>query len=215
MLLVELQLGRVLDGDDAVLHRDEAGQHVQERRLAGAGATDDDDVGLGQHGRLEEAERGLIAGAEPDQVLNLVRVARELTDREQWSVEGQRADDCVDTGAVSEAGVTEGRALVDAPPDGAHDELDHVEELVLVDELDVGQDDLAAHLDVDVVAAVDHDLGDSVIADQRLDGPKLLVVLIDVDSGDPDCHWLASAVMGTASAPPLYRTRLKSEPSPR
>src|SRR2546423_14267562 len=39
-----------------------------------------------------------------------------------------------------------------------------------------------------MVAAVDHDLGYAVVADQGLDRPKLLVVLIDVDPWDPDCH---------------------------
>src|SRR2546429_8856049 len=39
-----------------------------------------------------------------------------------------------------------------------------------------------------MVVAVDHDLGYAVIADERLDRRELLVVLVDVDAGDPDCH---------------------------
>ena len=39
-----------------------------------------------------------------------------------------------------------------------------------------------------MVAAVDHDLGYAVVADQGLDRPELLIVLIDVDTWDPDCH---------------------------
>jgi hypothetical protein len=45
--LLQLQLGRVLDGDDALVVRDERRQDVQQRRLAGAGAARDQDVELG------------------------------------------------------------------------------------------------------------------------------------------------------------------------
>jgi hypothetical protein len=45
-----------------------------------------------------------------------------------------------------------------------------------------------------VVASVDHDLGYTIVADERLDRPELLVVLIDVDTWDPNCHSLASAL---------------------
>src|SRR5260370_14063763 len=77
---------------------------------------------------------------------------------------------------------------IDAAAHRADDELDHVEVLVLVDELDVGEDGLAGHLDVDMVVAVDHDFCHPVVTDQGLDRPQLLVVLVDVDTGDPDCH---------------------------
>src|SRR6266540_2324961 len=121
-------------------------------------------------------------------VFDLVGVARELADGEQRAVQRERPDHGVDTRAVGEPGVTQGRALVDASAHRADDELDDVEELVLVDELDVREDDLAGHFYVDVVVAVDHDLGHAVVADKGLDRPKLLVVLIDVDTWDPDCH---------------------------
>ncbi len=42
--LPQLQLGRVFDRDDALVLADEAGQDVEQRRLAGAGAARDDDV---------------------------------------------------------------------------------------------------------------------------------------------------------------------------
>ena len=42
--LAQLELGRVLDGDDPLGGRDERGQDVEQRRLAGAGAAGDQDV---------------------------------------------------------------------------------------------------------------------------------------------------------------------------
>src|SRR5450759_493899 len=171
MLLVQLQLGRVLDRDDAVFHRDEAGQHVQERGLAVPGAARDDDVGLGKDGGLEKTEPSLVAAPEANEVFDLERVTGELADREQRTVQGERPDDRVDTAAICQAGITERLALVDAAADGAHDELDDVEQLVFIDELDVRQNDLTAHFDINMVAAVDHDFGHAVVADEGLDRP--------------------------------------------
>src|SRR5207302_8544901 len=188
VLLVELELGGVLDRDDPVIRRDEAREDVQERRLAGARTTRDDDVRLGHHAGLHEAEAALGAAAEPDQVLDLERVLGELADRQQRAIDRQRADDGVDSGAVGEPGVGEGYALVDPAADRANYELDHVEELVFTFELDAGQNDLAVHLHVDVVDAVDHDLGDAIVLDDRLDRPELGVVLLEIDTWDADCH---------------------------
>jgi hypothetical protein len=42
--LAHLQFGGVLDGDDALVVGDEAGEHVQERGLSGAGSPGDDHV---------------------------------------------------------------------------------------------------------------------------------------------------------------------------
>ena len=171
MLLVELKLSRVFDGHDAVLDRDEARKHVEEGRLTGAGASRHDDVGLREHSCLQESKTSLVAGAETNEVLDLEGIARKLADGEQRAVKRERPDDRVDAGTIGEPGVAERRALVDAAAHGADDELDDVEELILIDELDVGENDLARHFNVDVVAPVDHDFGDAVVADQGLDRP--------------------------------------------
>ena len=44
VLLAQLELGGVLDGDDALVLGDEAGEHVERGRLARPGAAGDDDV---------------------------------------------------------------------------------------------------------------------------------------------------------------------------
>ena len=44
--LEQPQLGRVLDGDDALVARDVGGDGVQQRRLAGARSAGDEDVEL-------------------------------------------------------------------------------------------------------------------------------------------------------------------------
>ena len=58
VVLLELELGRVLDRDDALVVRDEGGQRVQQRRLAGAGAAGDQHVELARDAGGQEL-RGL------------------------------------------------------------------------------------------------------------------------------------------------------------
>ena len=83
----------------------------------------------------------------------------------------ERVHDDVHTGAVGQTGVDHRVRLVDAPADLAHDLVDDAAEVRLVDELHVGERELAAALDVDVVGAVHHDFGDGVVAEQLVDRP--------------------------------------------
>ena len=83
VVLVELELLGVLDGDDALVGGDERRQHVEGRRLAGAGAAGDDHVEAADHAGLQEAGRVGVERAEPDQVVDLVRVLGELPDGEE------------------------------------------------------------------------------------------------------------------------------------
>ena len=55
VVLLELKFGRVLDRDDAVAVRNEAGQRVEQRRFTGAGAAGDDHVQAGLDAALRAA----------------------------------------------------------------------------------------------------------------------------------------------------------------
>ena len=67
--LVELELLRVLDGDDALAVRDERRQHVEQRRLAGAGTARDDDVQAAFDAGPQEADAALVERAELHEVV--------------------------------------------------------------------------------------------------------------------------------------------------
>ena len=67
---------------------------------------------------------------------------------------------------------TIGRRLVDAATDRGDDPVDDAHDVVVVLEDDVGQLELAAALDVDLARAVDHDLGDGLVAQERLERPE-------------------------------------------
>ena len=64
---------------------------------------------------------------------------------------------------------TIGRRLVDAAADRGDDPVDDAHDVVVVLEDDVRQLELAGALDVDLARAVDHDLGDGLVAQERLE----------------------------------------------
>src|SRR5205085_8330391 len=95
VVLVELELLGILDGDDALVVGDEGRQHVEGGRLTGAGTAGDDAVEAPDHAGLEEAVGRRVEGAEPDQVFDGVRVGGELPDGQEGPADGQRVHDGV------------------------------------------------------------------------------------------------------------------------
>ncbi len=83
MLLLELQLGRVLDRDDALVSGHVGRAGVEERRLPGAGSSGNEDVQLSLHAGSEELRGSWRERSEGDQVVHRVGVARELPDRQR------------------------------------------------------------------------------------------------------------------------------------
>jgi len=68
------------------------------------------------------------------------------------------------------SGVDHRAALVDAAPQRRHDAVDHVHHVGAVAELEIAQHQHAVALDKDLVRPVYQDLGDRLVAQQRLDG---------------------------------------------
>ena len=80
-----------------------------------------------------------------------------------------RRDDDVHARAVGQAGVDDRAGLVDVAAEGRDDAVDDPSDVVVVVELDVAQQQAALALEVDLLGAVDHDLGDGRVVEQRLD----------------------------------------------
>ena len=68
VLLLELELGGVLDRDDAVALGHRSRERVQHRRLTGAGSARDEDVELGLDARAEEVARLLRERPDVDEL---------------------------------------------------------------------------------------------------------------------------------------------------
>ncbi len=64
---------------------------------------------------------------------------------------------------------TSGRELVDPPADPRHDLGRDIHDVLIVAERQVGQLELAAALDIDLLRTVDHDVGHGLVVHQRLD----------------------------------------------
>ena len=180
VLLHQLQLGRVLDGDDALVRGDRPGEQVQQGGLAGAGATAHQDVELAHDAQGDEL--GQLGGErlEADEVIHGQGHLGELPDRERRPVERQGREDGVDPGTIGQAGVDHGGGLVDPAADLAHDALDHPAQVVVEQEPGLRGVELALALHVDRPGAGDHDLADGGVGEERLQGAVPEDVLGDV-----------------------------------
>ncbi len=178
--LLQLQLGCVLTGDDALVVVDVARKAVEQRGLAGAGAARNEGVDPASSDHLQDLATLRGDRAEPDQLLQRELVLLELADCQCGAIDGERRHDHVDAGAIGEAGIADRGGFVDAPADLADDALADVEQLLIVAETDAGLLDLAFDLDVGRAGAIHHDVGDVVAREQRLERPIAEHVVADV-----------------------------------
>ena len=120
----------------------------------------------------------------------------------------QRRDDRVDAAAVLQARVDHRHLLVDAPAERRDDALDDAAQLLVAEEADVAEREVPLALDVDLVDAVDHDLGDRRIVEQvleRAEAERLVHQLLDQ----------LPAVLPRDARSPLPATSATSLPSTR
>ena len=120
-------------------------------------------------------------------------VLGEFSDRHQRAVDADRADGCVEARAVQHARVDHRLQFVDPAADGGDDLVDDSKEMRLVLERDVDLLQLAALFDKAVLVAVDQDVVDVRIFQQRLqraEADHLVDDVVDqrVKLGDVDRH---------------------------
>ena len=96
-------------------------------------------------------------------------IAAEAADGEAGAVDGQRRNDGVDARSVGQAGIDHGRRFIDAPSHARDDALDDLHEVRIVFEGQAGEFELAGALHVDPVEAVDQDVGNGGVFEQRLE----------------------------------------------
>src|SRR6185312_12847248 len=153
---------------------------VQQRGLAGTGTARDQHVAADAADDLQDLRAFRRDRAELDQLVERQLVLLELANGESGPVDRQRRHDGVDARAVGEAGVADRRGFVNAPADLADDALADVEQLLVVAEADAGALDLAVDFDEHRAGAVDHDVGDVVARQQRLERAVAQHVVADV-----------------------------------
>ncbi len=178
--LLQLQFGGVLAGDDALVVIDVAGEAIEQRRLAGAGAAGDQGIDPAAADDFEDFRAFGRNRAVFDELLERQLVLLEFADGERRPVDRQRRHDGVDARAVRQARVADRRQFIDTAADLADDALADVQELLVVAEANAGFLDLAGDFDVDRARAVDHDVGDLVARQQRLERTVAEHVVADV-----------------------------------
>ena len=148
------------------------GQHVEQRRLAGAGAAADQAIEPRPHAMGEKVEHRLRERFQRDKVFGLEPLRRKPPDRQQRAINGQRRDDRVDARAVWQASVDHRRALVDSSSDPAHDAIDHAQQLPIVLECRRYALEDAASLDEHVFVSVHEDVAHRRVPQQGLERPE-------------------------------------------
>ena len=120
------------------------------------------------HGR-QQLQHGLGQGLVLDHVAGGDRIAAETPNRKAGAVDGQRRNDGVHTGAVGQARIHHGRGLIHAPSDARDDAVDDLHQVRVVFEAQAGGLEFARPFHIDPVVAVDQDVGDGGIFEQRLE----------------------------------------------
>ena len=119
VVLLQLQLGRVLDGDDSLGVGNERTQHVEQRRLARAGAAADDDVEAASNSSAENLEDGPGTRPQRHEVFSGDRDGSEPSNRDARTIERQRRNDRVEARTVVHPSIDHrgsARRLDDRPP---------------------------------------------------------------------------------------------------
>src|ERR1039457_5436194 len=169
VFLLELQFGRIFDGDDTLRIRNVTGKNVENGGFARAGSSGDEQVQAAfDHGR-EHFEHGLGQGLVVEHVARGDGIAAKAADGKAGAVEGQGRNDGVDARAILQAGIHHGRRLIDATPDAGDDAVDDLHQVLVVLEGQAGNFQFAGAFDVDTVEAVDQNVGNGGIFEQRLE----------------------------------------------
>src|SRR4029077_16378270 len=122
------------DRDDALIAWYVARHHVEERGLAAARATADQDVGPRHNTCFEKTKSALAAAPEPDQVVHVERSVDELADVEERTVDRHRRNCRVYPRSVGQPCVTDRVFCIDPSAHRFDDESDHIEHLLLAGE---------------------------------------------------------------------------------
>ena len=171
MGLLQGQLGGVLNGDDPLSIRNHSGQRIEEGRLAGAGSAGDENIEPGYHQDAQEVSSFLgqaVAGNEIRKAEGL----REPSNGDCRPIERKRWNNDVDTLSAGETRVHHRAGFVHSTVDRGDDAINELIQLGLGCEAGGNPLDPSGSLDEDVLHAVDHDLGDGMIRDERLEHPQ-------------------------------------------
>ena len=180
MRLLQLQFGCVFAGDDAFVVIDIICQAVQQRSFTGARTAGNQYVGSASTDDLQNLRAFRRDSAEFHKLVECQLVLLEFTNGKCRAVDGQRRHNGVNARAVGKTRVADRRRFVDAAADLADDALADIEQLLVVAKANSGTLNFAGYFDVNRARAIDHDVGDIVTREQRLQRAVTENVVTDV-----------------------------------
>jgi hypothetical protein len=164
--------GGVLNGEEPFFLRNEGRERVQHRRFAGAGAAGNDESDARLHSGREQFRHLRPQRTDLDQLVQIERLLGKFADRHQWPVDRHRTHRDVDARAVKQPGVAHRMRFIDATANRRDDLVDDAKQMRLVLETHAGRFEDAGPLDVNALMAVDQDVVDGRVLEQRLKRPK-------------------------------------------
>ncbi len=199
MLLAQPQFAGVFDHDDPLALGNGGAHRPQQRRLARAGATRDDDVLVQPHAQLQKFAAGLRQAAETDQVVERERLAGKLADCQIGATRGAGRNHGVDARAVGQPGVEHRPLRADLAADPLGNVMHGRQQCILAVEPGRRVFQPAATLDVNVLIAVDHDFGHGLIVEVI---PDWIQEILDAGFENRFAwHGLLAAKSGRAAVP--------------
>lgn len=163
----QAQLGRIFDGDHALIGGNAVRQCVEGRRLAARGTAGDEHAPPCRYRVDEIADRRFRSGPRANEIVRIERTRAEPADREDRAGQRHRRDDRVHARPVGESRVDERIRQIDPAAERRDESFDEHEDLVSVAETDRDRLDAPTTLDPDAPHPVHHDLGHPFIAKQR------------------------------------------------
>ena len=164
-----MQFGGVFDGDDALVLRNESGKHIQQRGLASASPARDENVQPPLHHAGEHFQHGFGQSLIFDHVARGHRIAPESPNREYWTIQSERRDDGIYTGAIGQARVHHGRTFVYTAAYARNNAVDDLHQMLVVFEAEPRYFQAPRTFDVNLVVAIDQNVGNGGIGQQRLE----------------------------------------------
>src|ERR1019366_8761592 len=172
VFLLQLEFGRIFDGDDTLCVAYISAHHIQQRRLSGACTAGNKNVEFGPHGGLQGLKNRSGDGAIGQYLLGPDGDFAKTANRENRAIHRERRDDDVDAGSVGQARVAHGRGFVYASADLGYDLIDNMAKVSVVLKNDVGFLQSAGALDIYLSVRVHQDVVDGGILEQRLQRPQ-------------------------------------------
>jgi len=178
--LLKADLRGILDRHDALFDSDIAAERIEQRRLSRTRAAANQDVQARIDRRGEIGKHFAGHHFDADQFLRPERLSAELADRQHRAVKRHGRNDDVHSRTVGEPRVNIGRRLVNSAAHRSDDALNDIHQMHVVPEARVPLLQLAIALYIDGLVAVDDDVVDRLIVEERLNGPEPGELVIDL-----------------------------------